>query len=97
MQVSECTYSLFFPNAFTPNGDGLNDTFHPVGNEVPDYSMNIFNRWGELVFETTTMEPGWDGTFKGKQCEPDTYGYIVIYKNLQGEATKMKGYVVLTR
>ena len=97
VQVSECTYRLFFPNAFSPNGDGLNDTFHPVGNEVPDYSMNIFNRWGELLYETTSMEPGWDGTYKGKLCEPDTYVYIVIYKNLQGEATKMKGHVVLTR
>jgi|GEM_PF-2242709 len=95
--ISECPYRLFFPNAFSPNGDGLNDTFHPVGNEVPEYSMKIFNRWGQMIFETDIMIPGWDGTFKGEPSGPDTYIYLVTYKSLDGETLQFKGYVVLTR
>src|SRR5690606_37233264 len=54
---------LFIPNAFSPNGDGLNETFKPVGEfkYIKEYRMEIFHRWGGKVFETTNIHHGWDG------------------------------------
>ena len=59
---SEKELSLFIPNSFTPNGDKLNDVFKPVGmtNKIKDYEMLIFNSWGALVFESHSLENGWD-------------------------------------
>ena len=95
--LDDCPVKFWIPTAFTPNGDGLNDTFHPVGIETAGYSMKIFNRWGEMIFETMTIEPGWDGMYRGQQCPNDTYVYIVNYKTLYGESFQAKGYITLTR
>jgi len=97
VSIGECPELLLFPNAFTPNGDGLNDTFHPVGEAVSEYSMRIFNRWGEMIFETGMMAPGWDGTCKGKECPAGNYGYIVLYKTTYGGTFQVKGSVIVVR
>lgn len=96
ISIDGCPVPLQFPSAFTPDGDGLNDTFHPVGIDVPYYSMLIFNRWGEKLFETSIVEPGWDGTYKGERCPEDTYVFLVNYENRRGERVQVRGYVVLT-
>jgi gliding motility-associated-like protein len=57
--------SVYVPSAFTPNDDGTNDMFKAIGMDVKDFSMIIFNRWGEKIFETKDINQGWDGTYKG--------------------------------
>ncbi|MBE0647105.1 MAG: gliding motility-associated C-terminal domain-containing protein [Bacteroidales bacterium] len=95
--LDECPIKFWIPTAFTPNGDGLNDTFHPVGTEITGYSMKIFNRWGEMIFETRTIEPGWDGTCHGEPCKADTYVYLIHYKTASGEYSQVKGNISLIR
>ena len=74
-QIVQGEYALFLPNSFTPNGDGTNDSFYPVGDKisVENYSFKIFNRWGEMVFNTTEFGASWDGTYKGKEAISDAY------------------------
>lgn len=78
IEVELVQIELFFPNAFTPNGDGSNDLFAAIGEtgDVSFFHMMIFNRWGQLVFETNEAQKGWDGNYKGK---PSPYG-VYIYK-----------------
>lgn len=71
----EDEFALYFPNAFTPNQDGLNDIFKPKGVNVNSYKLLIFDRWGELIFNTNDIDTGWDGTFKGKKCPNGIYNY----------------------
>ena len=72
---------FWLPNAFTPNGDGLNDEFKPVQRYdlVKTYRLFIYNRWGQLIFETSDINQGWDGTYKGKPAEQGTYVYKIVY------------------
>lgn len=72
--------SVYVPNAFTPNNqDVLNDVFKPVVNCIHNYSFSIFDRWGEKIFETTNIDEGWNGYFKGKKCPPDVYVFKVTF------------------
>ncbi|MCB0401301.1 MAG: gliding motility-associated C-terminal domain-containing protein, partial [Flavobacteriales bacterium] len=75
-------YLFYVPNAFTPDGDGKNEIFRPYGDGIDftQYSMQIFDRWGELIFETTNAERGWDGTYKGNPVKVDTYIWKIIAK-----------------
>lgn len=74
-------YELSFPNAFSPNGDGINDVFLPVGIEQTlfAYQLLIFNRWGQLIFESDDYYQGWDGNFMGKIAPVGVYIYRVDY------------------
>lgn len=72
---------LIAPNAFTPNGDGLNDGFIPILQcPAAAYSMKIFNRWGKMIFETSDPSKGWDGTVDGEKVEHGTYAWYIYYK-----------------
>jgi gliding motility-associated-like protein len=97
INIGECPVSIWFPNAFTPNGDGLNDTFHPVGTGIEKFSMQIFNRWGEMVFETSVPEPGWDGTYKGALCPEGTYVFKASFESSGGEVKHVTGTITLLR
>ncbi len=68
--------SVLVPNAFTPNGDGQNDKFYVRGSSEIQV-FRVFNRWGELVFETTDADQGWDGTYKDKELNRDVYVYYI--------------------
>ncbi len=68
---------VVFPNAFTPNDDGLNDIFMPVHGIVSTYEIMIFDRKGLMVFNSKNIEEGWDGTYKGQKCLPGMYVYKV--------------------
>ncbi len=70
---------LHVPNAFTPNGDGINDTFFVYAYNVKDFEMEIFNRWGESMYRTQNPRAGWDGTFKGEACPSGVYLVIIRY------------------
>ncbi len=87
------------PTGFTPNGDGLNDVFRPLGSAkfVTDYELTIWSRWGEEVFRSTSAEQGWDGNYKGTQAITGVYAYMVKYKNTYGENKVYTGNVTLTR
>jgi gliding motility-associated-like protein len=69
---------VYIPNSFTPNGDGLNDVFYiKTIAQFSKFNMFIYNRWGQLVFETDNATIGWDGTFNGRQVPVDVYNYKI--------------------
>ena len=75
-----CPSYLYVPNAFTPDGDGLNDGFAPQAyNLEGDYNFYIYNRWGELIFQSTDLNTKWDGTYMGRECQIDVYVWKVYY------------------
>lgn len=96
-QPVEFTPGLYIPTAFTPNGDGLNDLMMVEGVEVSDFQLQIYNRWGELVFATTDQTLGWDGTFKGKPAPQGAYHYFVEGTDERGNKIKKTGNFVLLR
>lgn len=73
--VSEST--LYIPNVFTPNGDGVNDVYYTPGQNLVDYDLKIFNRWGQMLFHSTDPLKGWDGNFGGKIIPDGTYVYLI--------------------
>ncbi len=91
-------FSIFVPNAFTPNGDGKNDVLHllPFGS-FELLSFQIFNRWGELVYETDDINAGWDGIYKGFEQEVGSYAYYIKARNPLDKLTEFKGNVTLVR
>jgi len=88
---------LFFPNAFTPNGDGLNDSFKPEGTLMQQFSMKIFNRAGNLLYETDDQENGWDGFYDGKEMPFNTYIYEIEAVDNIGKSFNQTGKVLLIR
>lgn len=87
---------LNIPNAFTPNGDGLNDYFRITGLENKEnVILKIFNRWGILVFETRNPEHGWDGSSINKYCQPDTYLWVITIGSPDNQT--LKGTVTLVK
>lgn len=89
---------VYIPNSFTPNGDGLNDIFLPVCTYIQpvDFSMHIFNRWGNEVFHTNDITLGWDGTVNGKKVTQVTeFNYVIFYRDLTGKPFKKSGSVLL--
>ena len=88
---------MFIPNAFTPNHDGLNDVFKPAGMYILEYKLQIFSRWGEQIFESSDLNTGWDGRFKGAECPTDNYFYQVTAKGTNGKSLKKAGTVLLLR
>jgi gliding motility-associated-like protein len=95
---------VFVPNAFTPNKDGKNEVFIPrailvfnqTGNPILDYKFEIYNRWGERVFESNDINIGWDGTYKGELCQEGHYLYKVRALSLDGATSfNLEGVFVL--
>jgi gliding motility-associated-like protein len=68
---------IFVPNAFTPNGDGLNDHFKPTALGISSWTLKIYSRWGEKIFEGDMTSPGWDGMFNGQACAEGVFMYTV--------------------
>lgn len=74
---------IYVPNTFTPDGDGSNDVFTPViteGVDPSDYSFRIYNRWGELIFETSEVNRGWDGYYQGLIAKDGTYVWQMEFR-----------------
>jgi gliding motility-associated-like protein len=89
--------SLFVPNTFTPNGDGVNEEFGIWGTELAEMQLMVFNRWGELIFESEDINIRWDGTYKGVQSPVDTYVWKVQARELSGYRRAAIGHVNLVR
>lgn len=93
-----CT--IFMPNAFTPNGDGINDVLKAHSNcEVDEFQLEIFNRWGQKVFESRELNNGWDGTFSQRKVPIGVYTYLIHFKNSSFDKTYkvIKGTVTVIR
>jgi gliding motility-associated-like protein len=88
---------VYVPNAFTPNADGENDVLFVRSSIVEELLFRVYNRWGELVFETTDIDKGWNGTFKGKLLDPDVYDYYLEGFCIDGQEFLIKGNITLIR
>jgi gliding motility-associated-like protein len=86
---------LHHPNAFTPNGDGLNDKFSINGLYIEKFDLKIFNRWGELVFQTNDPTEGWDGKSHGNQLPQSTYVFRVVIQDQAGRVYDESGSFLL--
>lgn len=83
-----CPPRLFVPNAFSPNGDGINDKFTVFGAHIGKYEFLIFNRWGEVIFRSTNMNDTWDGTYRDELMPIGVYEWLVNY---EGDSQKYRG------
>ena len=99
VSFESCETLIWLPNAFSPNNDGYNDEFLARGVNVAKFRMYIYNRWGELVFETDDIQKGWDGRISGKLCPSDVYVWLVNYQGTEvsGSTRIQKGNVLLLR
>lgn len=88
---------LFHPTAFTPNGDNLNDVFNVYGQYIAEFEMDIFNRWGELLFTTTDLDESWDGTFKNVAMPEGTYTFVANITDRAGRTFKKSGSILLLK
>ncbi|MCR9172916.1 MAG: gliding motility-associated C-terminal domain-containing protein [bacterium] len=88
---------VYIPNAFSPNDDGENEVLYVRGAMVEKMVFRIYDRWGELVFESFDRADGWDGTFRGKPMDPDTYDYYLQVTCIGGLEEIIKGNVTLMR
>lgn len=91
------TKDFFIPNTFTPNGDGNNDILYVRSLKTDELYFAVYNRWGELVFETSNPAQGWDGRFKGREADTGVFGYYLRVKCANGGETFSKGNVTLIR
>ena len=93
-----CSFpSVFVPNAFSPNGDRYNDQLLVRGRYIESFQLRIYDRWGEMVFETSEKDKGWDGTFKGRPLEPAVYVYHLDVICIDGQENFEKGNITLIR
>lgn len=93
-------FSIYVPNAFSPNGDGDNEYFFPVlnGPYPEDFMLYVFDRWGTLVFATADYLEKWDGSFRGSQAQQDVYVWEISYKEAgNDEVNVIRGHVSLLR
>jgi gliding motility-associated-like protein len=89
--------NLFHPSAFTPNNDGLNDTFKVFGQYTAEVEFKIFNRWGELLFITNDLSQGWDGRYKGTKMPEGPYVFRAKLTDLAGRTSDRAGNILLLR
>ena len=90
--------NIFMPSAFTPNGDGINDLLFVIDQNIEElHTFRIYNRWGELVFDTADLSKGWDGQYKGQAQNIDTYTYYLSATMLSGTPVVLTGSFFLVR
>lgn len=89
--------TIYIPNVFTPNYDGLNDMFLVYGTGLTKVEMIIFDRWGEKLYTSSEQLKGWDGTHNDEECKQDVYTYLVNYTGLDGKKHTKTGHVTLLR
>jgi gliding motility-associated-like protein len=89
--------SVYIPNCFSPNGDGVNDNFRVIGENIDHLELRIYNRWGNLVFETFDKNEVWAGRFKNADCPADEYCYYVTITFINGEKLEKKGILTLLK
>ncbi|MDG1797044.1 MAG: gliding motility-associated C-terminal domain-containing protein [Flavobacteriales bacterium] len=96
--VEDNSYSLYSPTAFSPDGDGINDLFKVYGQGMSDFKIEIFNRWGQMIYKSFELSKGWDGTFKGKNLPTGSYVYKIKTSEYSEDKKLVKtGTVALVR
>jgi gliding motility-associated-like protein len=93
-------YAMYVPNAFTPNADGTNDVFVPIGFGVKDFKLYIFDRWGMQIFFSDDLTKGWDGSIQGKGddiVQEDVYVWKIEAKTVKNEKRQLSGTVSLLK
>ena len=94
----DCDFEVHMPNAFTPNADNVNDDFGiPKLNKNKLLSFQVYNRWGQMVFQTNDRNKRWNGQLNGQQVASGIYTYVLIMKTLSGKAITQRGVVSLIR
>lgn len=93
----EPIFTFYIPNAFTPNADDTNEEFYGDGEGFTDYSMYIYDRWGELIFESNDKDYHWDGSYKGQQVEQGVYVYYFYIVDWRNDDHIYRGHVTLMR
>lgn len=89
---------IYVPSGFTPNGDGRNDLLRPIAVQVVQINyFKVFNRWGEIIYQTNSFDGGWNGTYKGKPQPNDTYIWMFEGKDTNGKVVTAKGTTTLVR
>lgn len=89
---------VFVPNAFSPNSDAVNETWYPKSTFVKDFELYIFNRWGQMVFESRNETDQWDGYYNGSECQQGLYFYVLNYSGYDSETVYTKrGSITLVR
>ncbi len=88
-------FTIYIPNAFTPNNDGKNDKFLAYGEGISDFKINIFNRWGQPVFESTEMNKGWNGEVNDKAATEDVYYYVAKVTDIFNKEHTINGRVTV--
>jgi gliding motility-associated-like protein len=94
---SDASFMADVPTAFSPNGDGSNELVYVRGAGIQSVDFKIYNRWGQLVFETFDLSRGWDGNFNGQKLEMDAYGFVLHVIFLDGSAFNKTGNITLLR
>jgi gliding motility-associated-like protein len=87
---------LYVPNSFTPDGS-INKVFKAEGNNIKTFELTIFNRWGELVFLSNSVNEGWDGTCKGIKCQDGTYIWKIVYSDFNSPKKELVGHINLLK
>ncbi|MCE3229157.1 MAG: domain containing protein [Bacteroidetes bacterium] len=91
-------HRFWIPNTFTPDDNLLNDNFLPIAIGIINYEFDIFTRWGELIYSTQNPKEGWNGFYKGKECQQDVYVWRIIFKNVVTEKDEIHyGHVTLLK
>jgi gliding motility-associated-like protein len=88
---------VYIPNVFSPNNDGINDELYVRGQHIKEAHFTVYNRWGEIVFETVNQAIGWKGQYKNKDCPEGVYFYVAEVTFVDGEVTEKKGNITLLR
>ena len=91
------TPNIYMPNAFSPNGDGINDVLFVEGNIIESIDLYIVNRWGQTVFESTDKNVGWNGTFLQEDLPPDVYGFSLTAYCEDDDVFVLKGNINLLK
>lgn len=95
LEILNCNNKVYIPNVFSPNGDGINDVLYVYGPGITGLEMEIFDRWGEKVFQTKDISTGWDGKFNSRKMNPGVFVYQANLKFGNGYTQSVKGEVVL--
>jgi gliding motility-associated-like protein len=91
-------FSFYVPNAFTPNGDNINELFTPMGISFKDYELTIYDRWGQVIFRSKDIDFSWDGKLSsGKEASNGLYVYTINLKDLNDIKHNFIGSVALIR
>lgn len=98
VHVIDClSAAIFFPNAFTPNGDGINDMWVPIPRKIVEIRYNIWNRYGEKVFESNSFTKKWDGKYKGVDQPMSNFVFQAWWTDINGKKGYNKGNLILIR